>query len=151
MDAALSIIDDCIQMSLTDGDLTTDAGLETAVLISLFSDQRVIEEELPPGITFKRGWWGDLFPDIEGDQIGSKIWSLDRDKNTLKTVVQLENKIKDSLQWMLDDGVASEITVEVTQDLTNIFRQNAEIVISRPTGESDRFGIVWDEQELKRA
>jgi phage gp46-like protein len=151
MDIALEIIDNCIQMSLENGDLKADEGLETASLISLFSDQRAIDEELPPGITEKKGWWGDLFPDIEGDQIGSKVWTLDRSKNSLENVAQLETKIKDSFQWMVEDGVASVVNVEASIDESNSQRTNVEIEIVRPTGESDRFGVIWDAQELKRA
>lgn len=152
MDVAMNIVDNCIQLSLENGDLKVEQGLETAVIISVFSDQRVTNEELPPGIEFKRGWWGDLFPEIEGDRIGSKQWILNRSKNNLETVAQLENLVRESLQWMLDDGVASAIEVSGAIDENNPQLTNLAIEISRPSGgETDRYGIIWDEQNIKRA
>lgn len=150
MDVAIGIVDNCFQLKLENGDLKAEQGLETAVSISLFSNQRVSEEELPPGISSRQGWWGDLFPEVEGDQIGSKVWSLDRDKSTLETAAQLESFAKESLAWMLEDGVASSISVEAAINEDNAKQIDHVIQISRPTGETDRFGIIWDEQELKR-
>ena len=58
-------------------DLQAEAGLDTAILISLFTDARVREDELPPGHTWRRGWWGDDVED-EPDITGSKLWLLRR-------------------------------------------------------------------------
>lgn len=152
MDIAMNIVDNCIQLQLENGDLKVEQGLETAVIISVFSDQRVTNEELPPGIEFKRGWWADLFPEVEGDRIGSKQWILNRSTNTLETVAQLENLVRESLQWMLDDGVASAIEVSAAIDENNPELKTLAIEITRPSGgETDRFGIIWDEQNIKRA
>ena len=56
------------------GDLIREDGLETAVLISIFTNKRALDSDnlINPGE--KRGWWGDLVSDIEGDKIGSKFW-----------------------------------------------------------------------------
>lgn len=150
-DIAVKIVDGCFQLDIENGDLLTEQGLETAVLISLFSDQRINEEELPPGLISKRGWWGDLFADFEGDKIGSKIWILDRSKNSLETLAQLETYAKECLAWMITDGVASSIEVEGEIDEDNNQQINLSISITRPSGETDIFGIIWDEQNLKRA
>ncbi|NCB53153.1 MAG: hypothetical protein EOM54_14955, partial [Clostridia bacterium] len=42
----------------TGADLSSDKGLETAVIVSLFTDRRADGEELPPNEKTKRGWWG---------------------------------------------------------------------------------------------
>ena len=68
-------------------DLQAEAGLDTAILISLFTDARVRDEELPPGHTWRRGWWGDDVED-EPDSTGSKLWTLRRSKATLEVLVQ---------------------------------------------------------------
>ena len=68
-------------------DLLADDGLETAVLLSLFSDRRAREEEIPPGQTWRRGWWGDLLADDQ-DQIGSKLWLLEREKQSPTVLVR---------------------------------------------------------------
>ena len=96
-------------------DFDQDEEFQTAVLISLFSDRRANDDDvLPdPESSDRRGWWGDLAaPIIEGDQIGSKLWLLNREK-TLPTVLQKAKQYaREALQWMIDDGVALTIDVE---------------------------------------
>lgn len=150
MDVGINIIDNCFQLALENGDLKFEQGLETACIISLFSDQRITEEELPPGLSSKRGWWGDVFPEIEGDKIGSKLWILNRNVNSLATVAQLETLAKESLAWMIEDGVATAIEVEASINENNPSQSDISVEITRPTGETDRFGLIWDEQSLKR-
>lgn len=147
-DIGLFIVDGCIQLKLEDGDLAEDSTLETAVLISLFSDQRAAEDELPDGVDDRKGWWGDMFPDVVGDQIGSKLWLLGREKVTLETEAALETKATEALEWMVEDGVADSVSVSAEFDELN--HAVLDIVIKRPTGEENRFNLLWDEQEIKR-
>jgi phage gp46-like protein len=91
--------------------LGTDEGLEPAVIISLFTDRRATEQELA-NPEERRGWWGDTYPDVEGDQIGSKLWLLARAKTTTRTLRLAEVYTKEALQWLLDDGVAIDVTAE---------------------------------------
>ena len=148
-DIALIIVDDCITMGFENGDLTGDDGLETAVLISLFTDQRVAESELPPGDTEKRGWWGDLFAENTGDKIGSKLWLLDRSKREQSTEAAAEARVKQALKWMIDDGEAKKVTAVAAFD--SLGRLQIKIEITRPQGDKDKFSFAWDSQALKRA
>lgn len=91
-------------------DLLADDGLETAVLLSLFSNRRVREEEIPPGQTWRRGWWGDLLADDQ-DEIGSKLWLLEREKQTPTVLVRAEGYSREALAWMVTDGVATAIVI----------------------------------------
>ncbi len=69
-----------IVLNDADDDFETDAGLETAVIISLFTDRRAGEnDELPATETDRRGWWGNTLQDAD-DEIGSKLWLLCREK-----------------------------------------------------------------------
>lgn len=138
-------------LKLENGDLVGDAGLETAVSISLFTDRRVTDQELGPGETEKKGWWGDVFPDVEGDQIGSRLWLLARAKRTQETLRLAEDYAREALQWMLDDGVAASITVtsEFQGDVMD-GRWAILIQIVRPNGESARFTALWDAQKVIR-
>ena len=98
------------------GDLTRELGLETAVLMSLFTDRRAsIDDELPDSNSDDRkGWWGDQVVVEEGDQIGSKLWLLSRGKTDQDTMIKAEGYAKEALQWLLDDEVSAknEVTVE---------------------------------------
>lgn len=117
-DIALQIrTDDAIDMLIVDNDLATDEGLQTAIIMSLFSDARIDADEVEDGIKDRRGWWGDEFPDTEGDAIGSKLWLLDRSKIIQETLNRAEQFATDALQWMIDDGVADSITAQAVFDV----------------------------------
>lgn len=148
-DVGIFIIDGCFQLNFENGDYARDETLETAVIISLFSDQRATETEASEyGDVNKRGWWADMFPSVEGDEIGSKIWLLGRSKVSNENLVAHETYAKNALNWMLDDGVAKEISAVATYDEN--LRMQLEITITRPDGNEDKFGVVWDEQQVKR-
>lgn len=94
-------------------DLEMDDGLGSAVLVSLFSDRRAKDDdELPDTQGSERGWWGDLIdPAVTGDEIGSRLWLLERSKITQNTINLAEEYATEALQWMIDDGVAQTINV----------------------------------------
>ena len=99
-----------------DNDFQTDDGLGTAVLISWFTDQRADDEDPIPnaqnGFIDKRGWWGDLIDaQVEGDQIGSKLWLLNRSKTDQATLNLAVEYGEAALKWMIDDGIVKEVTV----------------------------------------
>ena len=132
---------------VTNSDIETDDGLETAVNISLFTDVRVSLEELPPWEKYRRGWWGDEFADIKGDKIGSKIWLLDREKLNEVTASDLKKYAKESLDWMLSDGVADSIIVST--ELIVGLRIDLAISITRKSGAASPFDFIWDAQGLR--
>ncbi len=136
------------QLNLENGDLKGDEGIETAVVISLFTDKRVPQDEIPQGLNTRRGWWGDMFPDVEGDQIGSKLWTLERSKLTLATLATVETEAKNALAWMIQDSLAKSISVSASRDELN--RLILEISITKPNEEKNRFGFLWDGQDVKR-
>lgn len=147
-DIALIFDYDNIDIEIKDGDLVGDDGLETALLISLYTDKRVSDEELPRGESSKRGWWGDMFPDFDGDQIGSKLWLLDASKQIPSNLPLYEDYVKDALQWLIEDGVASEISCSASYPERSYIL--IEISVKRPSGENSSFDFLWDGQSFKR-
>ena len=107
-------------ISIEDEDLDSDDGLETAVIISLFTDRRARDDdELPdPNNPDKRGWWGDLVSEVEDDQIGSRLWLLERSKTMPDILVKAKEYAEEALQWMILDNVAKKIEVEVERQGT---------------------------------
>lgn len=91
--------------------LVDDTGLETAVVLSLFSDRVAAEGDTTVEPTARRGWWGDAYPEVEGDQIGSRLWQLAREKQLPSVLARAELYAREALQWLVDDGVASEVAV----------------------------------------
>lgn len=123
--------------------LATDGGLETAVILSLFTDARAgADDGLPPGED-PRGWWGDAFSDLPGDGVGSRLWLLQRAALTAETVTRARAYALEALQWLVDDGLASQ--VEVSAQRLGVDALALEILIHRPDGAAARwrFDLSW--------
>lgn len=143
MDIALKYKDGIFDLNMANQDLERDDGLRTALIVSLFTDARVSDEELPPGETSKRGWWGDLFPDVERDRIGSRLWLLDRSKQTNETLAQAKQYALESLQWLIDDEIASKLEVKTSYTERGVM----EIIVSvtKPEGQiTYDYSFIWD-------
>jgi phage gp46-like protein len=135
-DADLSIIDD---------DLASDRGLETAVLLSLFTDRRSEDDDKPPSgdPNDRRGWWADQFAVVEGDRIGSRLWLLDRSVINGETARRAEEYVREALAWMIEDRVVSSIGVEIETTKKDLF---IDVTLARPGKDAVtfRFDHVWD-------
>lgn len=93
--------------------LDTDDGLETAVIISLFSDRLAGRDDaLPDNSSHRRGWWGDSFADIDGDLIGSRLWLLSREKQLPATLQRAREYASEALRWLIEDGIARSVQVD---------------------------------------
>lgn len=94
--------------------LTTQQSLlYRAVEISLFSWSRAeLDDKLDD--EQRMGWWGDSFPAVAGDKIGSRLWLLRRQTITPELLRQAEGFVRASLQWMIDDALVRAIDVEVS-------------------------------------
>lgn len=124
-------------------DLATDDGLRTACIISLFTDRRADDDELPPEAESRRGWWGDLFPQVPGDKIGSRLWLLEREKRTVETLARAEEYCIEALTWLVDDGVAATVDADVVYDSNGAMVMRIDI--TRPSGKGTfRFDSKWN-------
>lgn len=134
-------------------DLALDNGLETAVLISLFTDRRATLEQLRPGddATDLRGWWGDVHPDVANDRTGSHLWLLQREKQTPETLARAKQYAEQALAWMIDDRVASRVDVET--EFISRGMMAIQAAITRPDGGRVRYryDYEWAAQAAKRA
>lgn len=127
------------------GDLDGREELETAVLNSLFTWRRALDDdELPEGSGERNGWWGDSFPDVSNDQIGSKLWLLIREKLTQATITRAREYMQESLQWLITDGVASRI--DLFLEKSDPFTLATQITIFRKTLEPVvlRYATQWE-------
>ena len=150
-DVALILKDDLnagFDLDFENGDFKKDGGLETAVAISLFTDRRIGDEQLPQGTTDKKGWWGDLFPEVDQDKIGSRLWLLAREKRTTEVLRKAEDYAKEALNWLVEDGVATSIIASASYNESKFLLLAIEIV--KPAGRNSRFQVVWDKQQIKR-
>jgi phage gp46-like protein len=102
-------------LDFEDGDLSIEQGVMSAIIISLFTDRRADQDDDLPDLLNPdlRGWWGDkASPEIENDQIGSRLWLLERSKATPEVLIQAKGYIKECLNWLIEDGIMSDIQIE---------------------------------------
>jgi phage gp46-like protein len=123
------------------GNIQTEDLLNSVVMTSLFTRRRALPTDvLPDPADTREGWWADPYADVEGDLIGSRLWLLRRSKATQAVVNQAETYAKEALQWLVDDGVAETVTVEVeAQGEVLAFR----VTIEKPSDVSSRWEAVW--------
>lgn len=132
---------------LTGNDLKEDAGLETAVILSLFSDKRLPDGQEPnDGTDDPRGWWGDI-GDPDGVPLGSHLWLLWREKMLPATVSKAIDFARDALRWMIDDGIAR--AVNVVGERMGLYQISLGVEIIRPTGEVLRYAYLWDGERAR--
>lgn len=144
---------------LTGGQLATDDGLRTAILISLFTDARAPEDaELPERGDDRRGWWGDAFAADAGPQagsaddpqrIGSLLWLLARAKVTSRNLLLARQSCDTALAWLVRDGIASAVRVVVEAQVPGggfaAERLAIAVELDRPEGPGRRrFDFTWD-------
>lgn len=121
-----------------------DLDLETAVLISILTERRVEEgDEFSDTTFYKGGWWGDASDDL-GDNIGSRMWLLRREKMTQANVNKARVYLEECLQWMLDDEVTDEIVVTTSRGSTPVDLRFT-IDISRPA-DTAQWTRTWEIQ-----
>lgn len=123
-----------IDLASANGVLEKEDSIMSAVIISLLTDRRAKLDDVLPTIRRasaigddRKGWVGDSLSDDFQYLIGSRLWLLQRAKQTEETRKNAIFYCKEALQWMLDDGVASAIDVEA--EWTQIGRLDAKIGI----------------------
>lgn len=125
-------------------DLDSDEGMDTAIVISLFSDARANDDDqLPAGQTDRRGWWGDAFGPVAGDRLGSRLWLLRRSKQLQSSLNEAREYAEEALAWMVEDGVAER--VEVVAYIPRFEVLGLAIAIYKPDGSvfRRRYESLW--------
>ncbi|SFG29428.1 Mu-like prophage protein gp46 [Duganella sp. CF458] len=91
------------------GQLSAGQDLKTAALISLFTWRRArADDTLPDAAGGRKGWWGDA---ITRRPIGSRLWLLQREKQTRIVVQRAKEYADEALAWLVEDKVCSSIEV----------------------------------------
>lgn len=125
------------------GVLVEGRDLETAVLISLFTDAAAKPgDDVPPG-ELRRGFWADVHaPDR--DVWGSRLWLLERSKVTRENILRAKEYCDEALAWMVRDQLASAVLVETSRFVlspeTHGYR--ISVVVVKPDG--SRWERVWN-------
>lgn len=123
-----------MQLFLNGAQVSADMtdSLSRAVVISLFTWQRASQSDEIDNDQ-RMGWWGDTFAENKGDKIGSKLWLLLRQKITDETLNRAQEYAYDALKWLIDDGICSDITVNVERDEDDPNRINLDVQLTTST------------------
>jgi phage gp46-like protein len=126
-----------------DGNFVSNELLNTAVMISLFTHRRADDDDvLPTSNPNRGGWWGDVYAEVDGDKIGSRLWTLSRSTLSQSTLNLAREYALESLQWMVDDGIAASVnasTFSPGQEILVI-----EVDITKPTKPATRWTGIWE-------
>ncbi|CNK75711.1 putative bacteriophage protein GP46 [Yersinia enterocolitica] len=119
---------------------TPTDNLTRAVIISLFTWRRADPDD---DAERPMGWWGDTYPTVQNDRIGSRLYLLQRTTLTNNTVELARGYLEQALAWLKDDGVVSRITINVQRRDTDML--TAEITLYRNDGSSQliTFDDLW--------
>lgn len=152
-DAAMILSEFGGDLVLSGLDLARDDGLETSVIISLFTDRRASAEQIPPELPQDdlRGYWGDLANADAASATGSLLWLLAREKQLPATLARAEQYCREALQWLVDDLIATRVVAAAEYAGRGIMVLTIDIY--RPNGGTVRYqyNYEWSAQAAKRA
>lgn len=119
-----------LDIAIQNNDLQRDETLFTACMISLYTDARN-NEELDFGVD-ARGWWGD-------NEIGSRLWLLERAKTLAETLSQARDRSEACLLWMKEDGLVSGVVVTTERQGSQPANLQITVALQKPDGAEVRF------------
>jgi phage gp46-like protein len=126
--------------ALVGPDLAADLEIQTAVILSLFSDRVAGPDDvIPDGTADPQGWWAD---DAE-HPLGSRLWLLDRAKQTDQVLQDARVYAQEALAWLVADGVAASTISEASWVRAGML--GLVVTIFKPDGSSAvfRFESAW--------
>ncbi|MGF6392174.1 phage GP46 family protein [Pseudomonas plecoglossicida] len=109
----------------------TEKNLTRTVVISLFTWRRAGPDD-PVDDEERYGWWGDSFPKVADDRIGSRLYLLRRVKLTDRTQRDAEYYASEALQWLIDDGQV--LAIAITSERAGADRLNLRVVLTLLSG-----------------
>jgi phage gp46-like protein len=137
--------------SVNAGQLSTDPTLETAVLLSMYTEADAPAGAWVPEGESPRRWWGQSYwplvlrrlgiEDSTGLQLGSLLWRWKREKQTEATRAGIVQDTRDCLAWMHIVGLAASVEVEGDWIDTGVLLVPVEIV--KPDGLPERYQHFW--------
>src|SRR5262245_62053734 len=126
-------------------DLDARVSLETAVVLSLFTDRVANDDDaLPDDTGDRRGWWSETGLSLS-DHMGSRLWLFAREKRTEAVRLRLDQVVRECLAWLVRDRVARKVDVAVEYPRGTLDRVDILIVVTKADGRrlDFRYELVW--------
>lgn len=95
----------------TDGDFESVDDFSTSIDLSILTDRRAEASEVPEASS-RRGWIGDLTPNIEGFKVGSKVWLFEQSRRVPDTINGIRDAVQEGLFWLVEEGKVDRLQVE---------------------------------------
>lgn len=114
IDVALIWVNGKGDITVDGEDFVIDESLTNSVIVSLFTDCAVEDDELEKD-QINRGWWGDSYSDSPW---GSKLWTLARSKSLQSVADDAEDFAYEALDWMLNENLIDSLVVKATREST---------------------------------
>lgn len=121
--------------------LEQDTGLGSLLAASLLSDARARAEDLafagmPANSKDLRGYWADT-PE---DRFGSRLWLLDRAKQTRETLARAQDYAQEALAWMVAEGILERVEVTATFPQRGALHLAVRLI----RGRARRWASLWE-------
>ncbi|MBF4207519.1 hypothetical protein EI533_07245 [Pseudomonas donghuensis] len=116
-------------MALLNDDACESAWRRAAVISLLTWRRAEADDRLDDSERY--GWWGDSFPTLANDRIGSRLWQLRRRTLTADTERDAVAFAREALAWMLEDGRVTSVSVTTAR---GVDRLNMLVVLSMKDG-----------------
>lgn len=131
------------------GLLAGEHDLKTAVLISLFTWRRARPDDILPDPGMQRkGCWMDA---ISSRPMGSRLWLLQREKQTRVVVQRAKEYAEESLAWLVETGVCKRVEVMTEISGPGILGMQCTFVRGRTADVKFQFDFAWSNLQLVKS
>ncbi|HBO8236475.1 TPA: hypothetical protein L5C36_005616 [Pseudomonas aeruginosa] len=124
-------------MAITEND-DQPVALHRAAVISLLTWRRAGADD-PLDDAERYGWWGDSFPSVADDRIGSRLYLLRRRTLTAQTERDARDYAREALQWLLDDRRVTAVEIATSRGVDRL-----EMRVQLTTAEGELVTVQLD-------
>lgn len=133
---------DGAEIEIRNGLVMADGGFRTAVYLSLFGGNSDDAGEVIDNKT----WWGNCLEGISEDEklVGRFQAFIKSAPLTSRNLPLAEEKARQDLQWLIDDGMADLVEVEISSPEKNKIQMDVKIGKAGEILESGGFSLQWE-------
>ena len=126
--------------AMAGADLQSGSDLQSAILVSLFTDRRAPPDYQGPAPWDgnRRGCWVDTY---NGFQLGSLLWTLNRSIKSTRVLVLAKQYAADALAWLVETGVV--LAFDINAQWVNRTMLGLSIRATMPSGPAQSFQFSW--------
>lgn len=119
IDIAVQKNNGLFDINFADGDIVGIESFDTAIDMTIYEERRADESEQPVN-SLRRGWWGNELSDVQGYEIGSKLWQSYQRRSNQDTANKIPADLQDAFLWFIQDGHLENVLINSTLVFSNI-------------------------------